>query len=92
MIYVKPTSDIFIKYLFGAEENKILLLAFINAVLENSGFPLIRNEDELTSVSGQVFAYSFYSLKNGLLDHTFFSPVRNSFWMVFLSRRILVPY
>ena len=41
MIYVKPTSDIFIKYLFGTEENKILLLAFINAVLENSGFSLI---------------------------------------------------
>lgn len=43
MIYVKPTSDIFIKYLFGTEENKFLLLAFINAVLENSGFPLIKN-------------------------------------------------
>ena len=42
MIYIKPTSDIFIKYLFGTEENKILLLAFINAVLENSGFSLIK--------------------------------------------------
>ena len=43
MIYVKPTSDIFIKYLFGTEENKILLLAFINAVLENSEFPPIKS-------------------------------------------------
>ncbi|MEA2060751.1 MAG: Rpn family recombination-promoting nuclease/putative transposase [Thermodesulfobacteriota bacterium] len=42
MTYVKPTSDIFIRYLFGSEENKFLLLAFINAVLENSDFPRIR--------------------------------------------------
>ncbi|SLM31337.1 hypothetical protein MTBBW1_300068 [Desulfamplus magnetovallimortis] len=28
MIYVKPTSDIFIKYLFGKEEHKSLLLDF----------------------------------------------------------------
>lgn len=42
MPYVKPTSDIFIRYLFGSEENKFLLLAFINAVLENSDFPRIK--------------------------------------------------
>ena len=42
MPYVKPTSDIFIRYLFGSEENKFLLQAFINAVLENSEFPRIK--------------------------------------------------
>lgn len=36
--YIKPTSDMFIKYLFGSEEHKELLLSFINAVLEDSDF------------------------------------------------------
>ena len=39
--YVKPSSDIFIKYLFGTEENKPILLAFINAVLSKTDFDLI---------------------------------------------------
>ncbi|TWI64782.1 putative transposase/invertase (TIGR01784 family) [Desulfobotulus alkaliphilus] len=39
--YVKPTSDIFIKFLFGKEEHKPILIDFINAVMKNSGFPLI---------------------------------------------------
>ena len=34
--YIKPYSDIFIKYLFGSETNKALLLSFINAVLAES--------------------------------------------------------
>ncbi|OHD14448.1 MAG: hypothetical protein A2086_09000 [Spirochaetes bacterium GWD1_27_9] len=33
-IYIKPTSDIFFKYLFGREETKDLLISFINAVFE----------------------------------------------------------
>ena len=36
--YIKPTSDIFIHYIFGSEKNKNLLLSFVNAVLEDSGF------------------------------------------------------
>lgn len=39
--YIKPTSDMFIKYLFGSEEHKELLISFINAVLEDSGFTKI---------------------------------------------------
>jgi hypothetical protein len=39
--YVKPTSDIFIKYLLGSEENKDLLLSFINANLSEIGFDKI---------------------------------------------------
>jgi predicted transposase/invertase (TIGR01784 family) len=43
LVYVKPTSDIFIKYLFGREEDKSLLLNFINAVQENMNFPRIKD-------------------------------------------------
>ncbi|MBF0231015.1 MAG: PD-(D/E)XK nuclease family transposase [Desulfamplus sp.] len=32
MPYIKPTSDIFIKYLLGTEDHKDLLLSFINKV------------------------------------------------------------
>ncbi len=41
--YFKATSDIFIKYLFGMdnEESNRLVLSFINAVLQDSGFPVI---------------------------------------------------
>jgi len=35
---LKASSDIFIKYLFGSEQNKDLLLSFVNAVLAHSGF------------------------------------------------------
>ena len=33
-IYIKPTSDMFFKYLFGRDETKDLLISFINAVFE----------------------------------------------------------
>ena len=41
--YVKATSDVFIKYLFGMDTKKSnqLVLSFINAVLQNTGFPAI---------------------------------------------------
>ncbi|MBN2533531.1 MAG: PD-(D/E)XK nuclease family transposase [Spirochaetales bacterium] len=40
-IYVKPTSDIFFRYLFGSEKNKKLLLSFINSVMEDVNFPIL---------------------------------------------------
>ena len=40
-MYIKPYSDIFVKYLLGTEENTGLLLSFINAVLSDSGFDTI---------------------------------------------------
>jgi len=43
LVYVKPTSDIFIKYLFGKEEHKSLLLDFINSVQINKNFSLIKD-------------------------------------------------
>jgi len=41
--YVKATSDIFIKYLFGMDtkESNHLVLSFINSVLKDSDFPAI---------------------------------------------------
>lgn len=41
--YVKATSDIFIKYMFGMDtkESNHLVLSFINSVLQDSGFPAI---------------------------------------------------
>ena len=39
--YIKPYSDIFIKYLLGSEKNKDLLLSFINAVITDSKFTQI---------------------------------------------------
>ena len=39
--YVKPTADIFIKYLLGSKGNKDLLLSFINSVLEDAEFDKI---------------------------------------------------
>ena len=41
MVKVYPYSDIFVRYLLGNEKNKDLLLSFINAVNEDSNFPLI---------------------------------------------------
>ena len=37
--YIKPTSDLFIRYLLGSEKNKDILLDFINSFLEDDGFP-----------------------------------------------------
>ena len=36
--YINPISDIFVRYLLGSEENKKLLLDFINTILCDSGF------------------------------------------------------
>jgi hypothetical protein len=37
--YIKPSADIFIRYLFGKQANEELLLSFVNAVLEDSCIP-----------------------------------------------------
>ncbi len=41
MKYIRPISDIFIKYLFGMEEDSFLPRDFINATQKNCGLPLI---------------------------------------------------
>ncbi len=38
---LNPMDDIFVKYLLGTEENKDLLISFINAVLDEKGYDLV---------------------------------------------------
>ncbi len=39
--YIRPYADVVVKYILGTEQNKDLLLSFINAVLADSHFPSI---------------------------------------------------
>ncbi len=43
MKYIHPTSDIFIKYLFGMEGDSLLLKDFVNATQKNCGLPMIES-------------------------------------------------
>jgi len=56
--YVKATSDIFIKYLFGMDtkESDKLVISFINAVLTDSNFPTITKVIQKNPFSYQEFA------------------------------------
>jgi len=56
--YVKATSDIFIKYLFGMDtkESDQLVISFINAVLTDSDFPTITKVIQKNPFNYQEFA------------------------------------
>ena len=56
--YVKATSDIFIKYMFGMDtkESNHLVLSFINSVLQDSGFPAITRVIQKNPFNYQEFA------------------------------------
>ena len=61
---VNPTSDFFVRYLLGQEENKSVLLDFINAVLTDSGFkPAV----DLT-IENPFNLKSYMSDKESILD------------------------
>lgn len=62
--YIKPTADIFIKYLFGSKENKDLLLSFINSVLEDSEFGKIVNVE----IKNPFNIKNFLSDKESIVD------------------------
>ena len=62
--YVKPTSDIFIKYLLGSKANKDLLLSFINSVLEDSKFQKIIRVEIKNPFNLKSFVYD----KESILD------------------------
>jgi predicted transposase/invertase (TIGR01784 family) len=62
--YIKPTSDIFIRFLLGSEHNKDLLLDFINAVLEDADFPLVESVEILNPFNLKQFTYD----KESILD------------------------
>ncbi len=92
MTCVKPTSDIFIKYLFGKEEHKHLVLDFINAVQKNSGFPLIRELE----IKNPFNIKSIVTEKESILDikavaedgRTFNIEVQTSGYGVFKHRSL----
>ncbi len=64
MIYIQPTSDIFIKYLFGTEEDSPLLKDFINTTQKNAGLPLIENLE----VKNPFNLKNFHFDKESVLD------------------------
>ncbi len=64
MPYIKPTSDIFIKYLFGKEEHSRTLIDFINAVQQNGGFPLIKSVE----IKNPVNLKNLYDDKDSVLN------------------------
>ncbi len=55
--YVKATSDIFIKYMFGMDtkQSNHLVLSFINSVLGDSGFPTITKVIQKNSYNYKEF-------------------------------------
>ena len=62
--YIKPTTDIFIKYLLGSRKNKDLLLSFINSVLEDSQF----NKIVEVEIKNPFNLKSFIADKESILD------------------------
>ena len=47
MDLLSPKVDFIFKQIFGSEENKDILISFLNAVFEDSGQPLIVNVELL---------------------------------------------
>ncbi len=64
MTYIHPTSDIFIKYLFGMEEDSSLLKDFINATQQNCGLPLV----ESVEIRNPFNLQAIHSEKASILD------------------------
>ena len=62
--YIKPTADIFIKYLLGSQENRDLLLSFINSVLEDAKFQKIVRVE----IKNPFNLKSFLNDKESILD------------------------
>ncbi|MDH4127336.1 MAG: Rpn family recombination-promoting nuclease/putative transposase, partial [Spirochaetota bacterium] len=56
MSYVKPYSDIFVKYLFGSQGNEDILLHFINAVLSDSELKRVSDVAILNPFNLQSFS------------------------------------
>ena len=54
-IFIDPTSDIFVLYLFGSPENNDILLDFINSVLSDAGFNKIVEVEPLNPFNIRKF-------------------------------------
>lgn len=55
-LFIKPTSDVFVNYLWATPGNERFLLDFINAVLEDTGLPSIRSVEVLNPFNLKNFA------------------------------------
>jgi len=62
--YIRPYADIIVKYLLGSEQNKDLLLSFINAVLADSGFTKIVDVE----LADKLNEKEYFSDKASILD------------------------
>mgnify|MGYP000591465951 CR=1 FL=1 len=62
--YIKPWSDIFVKYLFGAPGHEEILLSFINDVLTDSG----SNKIDSVTIENPFNLQEFSSDKLSILD------------------------
>ena len=60
--YIDPTSDIFIIYLLGSPENKLILLDFINSVLSDSRFERIVDVEVKNPFNIKTFSYDKMSI------------------------------
>lgn len=60
--YIKPYSDICIAWLFGAEENKGLLLSFLNSIQDFYQFPHLVEVEQLNPFNLQKAAYEKLSI------------------------------
>lgn len=54
-IFIDPTSDIFILYLFGSPGNNDILLNFVNSVLSDAGFSKIIEVEPLNPFNIRKF-------------------------------------
>ncbi len=62
--YIKPYSDIFVKYLFGSKGHEDILLSFINDVREDASLPRIKQVEILNPFNIK----SFIEEKGSILD------------------------
>ncbi|TYT73108.1 Rpn family recombination-promoting nuclease/putative transposase [Desulfobotulus mexicanus] len=90
--YVKPTSDIFFRYLFGMEEHKPMLIDFINGVLKDSGFPLItdleiKNPFNLQTIYNEK--ESILDIKAKSVDDRWFDVEMQNLYRAFFMERVL---
>jgi len=61
---IKTNSDFFVKYLFGREQVKDLTISFINAVLDDSGFPIMKSLE----IKNPFNLKTFIAEKESILD------------------------
>ena len=89
--YINPFIDYGFKKLFATENNKDILISFLNAVIENTKDPIVdltyRNVEQIGEFNGERSSYFdvFCQTSNG---HQFIVEMQNS-WQPFFKDRTL---